>query len=89
VDKLRSLSFSLVESHSRAAVTISQADACQRVLDAPALTGFAFTKFDHRYNPPRQHRAVECEALKQHVIVNIVRDQLNALLPEPLEDVLT
>jgi hypothetical protein len=52
------------------------------------LREWAITKFDRRYKPPRRHQAIECEALKQHVIVDIVRDQLNALLPEPLEDVL-
>jgi hypothetical protein len=45
-------------------------------------------KTDRRYNDGHPHQAVECEALKQHVIVAIVRDQLNALLPEPLTRVL-
>jgi hypothetical protein len=52
------------------------------------LRKLAMTKFDRRYKPPRQHQAIECEALKQHVLINIVRNELNALLPEPLEDVL-
>ena len=34
------------------------------------------------------HDAVETEALGQTVIVGIVRDRLNTLLPEPLADVL-
>jgi hypothetical protein len=57
-------------------------------VDQYDLRQWAITKFDRRYKPPRQHQAIECEALKQHIIVDVVRDQLNALLPEPLEDVL-
>jgi hypothetical protein len=57
-------------------------------VDHYKLRKWVITKFDRRYTPPRQHQAIECEALKQHIIVGIVRDQLNALLPEPLADVL-
>jgi hypothetical protein len=60
----------------------------ERQVDRDELHQWAITKFDRRYKPPRQHQAIECEALQQQVIVGIVRDQLNALLPEPLEDVL-
>ena len=44
-------------------------------------------KEDRRYDessPLRWHEAVETEALQQQLIVDIVRRQLNALLPEPL-----
>ena len=41
-----------------------------------------------RYKPVRYHEAIETEALKQHVIVGIVRDQLDAELPVPLATVL-
>ena len=44
-------------------------------------------KPDRRYKPVRYHDAVECEALEQPFIVGLVRRRLNALLPEPLEDV--
>jgi hypothetical protein len=57
-------------------------------VDEYDLRQWAITKLDRRYKPPKRHQAIECEALKQHVIVDIVRDQLNLLLPEPLEDVL-
>jgi hypothetical protein len=60
-------------------------------VDEYKLRKWVIWKTDRRYTKNKskgRHRAVECEALKQHVIVNIVRDQLNALLPEPLEDVL-
>jgi hypothetical protein len=46
------------------------------------------TKVDSRYRPPRAHEAVETEALRQRVIVALVRARLDALLPEPLEHVL-
>ena len=48
-------------------------------------------KLDKRYNPDnplRYHDAVETEALGQSVIVGIVRDELDMMLPEPLSDVL-
>ncbi len=45
-------------------------------------------KTDRRYKPPRTHDAVETEALSQSVLVDMVRDALDALLPEPLENVL-
>jgi hypothetical protein len=59
-------------------------------VDEYDLRQWAITKVDKRYGDKRRgtHQAIECEALQQHVIVNIVRDRLNALLPEPLEDVL-
>lgn len=44
-------------------------------------------KPDKRYKPVRYHDAVETEALKQNIIVSIVRRRLDALLPEPLADV--
>jgi hypothetical protein len=45
------------------------------------------SKPDRRYKPVRYHDAVECEALQQSFIVGLVRARLDALLPEPLEDV--
>ena len=45
-------------------------------------------KPDRRYKPVRYHDAVETEALGQTVIVKIFRDSLDALLPDPLKDVL-
>jgi len=44
-------------------------------------------KRDNRYNDGHPHDAVETEALRQTAIVNLVRDRLNELLPEPLADV--
>ncbi len=44
-------------------------------------------KGDRRYTDGRPHEAIEVESLGQTVVENIVRDALDALLPEPLEDV--
>jgi hypothetical protein len=51
------------------------------------LEEFKIMKPDRRYKPPRYAPAIECEALQQHIIVAIVREWLEALLPEPLERV--
>jgi hypothetical protein len=40
-----------------------------------------------RYNDGHPHEAVETEALSQTIIVEIVRNRLNQLLPEPLNRV--
>src|SRR5262249_58317913 len=45
-------------------------------------------KIDRRFRPPRVHTAVEVEALGQGVVTGIIRKALDALLPEPLKDVL-
>ena len=50
------------------------------------LRPLAIMKPDRRYKPVRYHEAIETEALKQPVIVGIVREQLDAELPEPLAD---
>jgi hypothetical protein len=57
-------------------------------VDRYALRSLMISKPDRRYNPVRYHDAIETEALKQNVIVGIVRDALDALLPEPLSAVL-
>ena len=45
-------------------------------------------KHDRRYNDSRPHEAVETEALRQTVLVDILRSRLDELLPEPLSRVL-
>ena len=52
------------------------------------LRPLAIMKADRRYKPVRYHEAIETEALKQSVIVGIIREQLDSLLPEPLATVL-
>jgi hypothetical protein len=44
-------------------------------------------KHDRRYNDGGLHEAVETEALSQQVLTRMLTDHLDALLPEPLEDV--
>lgn len=44
-------------------------------------------KTDRRYKPPRKAKAVEVEALGQSTVTALVREALDALLPDPLEDV--
>ena len=65
---------------TRLAITLEQVQANPNIpiIDKP----------DKRYKPVRFHPAVETEALGQNMIVGIVRDHLDALLPEPLEHVL-
>jgi hypothetical protein len=55
------------------------------------LRPLAIMKADRRYKPDsplRYQEAIETEALKQSIIVGIIRDCLDAELPEPLADVL-
>ena len=46
------------------------------------------TKRDRRYKDGRPHEAVETEALRQTVLMDILRARLDELLPEPLTRVL-
>lgn len=48
---------------------------------------WVIVKADRRYDPVRYHEACETEALGQKRIVQLVREALDALLPEPLETV--
>ncbi len=45
-------------------------------------------KLDRRYKPPKVYKAVECEAIRQTVLVKLVRAWLDAQLSEPLRRVL-
>jgi hypothetical protein len=44
-------------------------------------------KLDRRYKPPKEYEAVECEAIGQVTLQMIIRTHIEALLPEPIEDV--
>jgi hypothetical protein len=44
-------------------------------------------KVDRRFKPPRQSEAIEVEALGQGTVTALVREALDALLPEPLDSV--
>jgi hypothetical protein len=52
------------------------------------LKRFEIDKPDRRHKPVRYHPAIEAEALKQQEIVRIIRNALDAELPEPLSAVL-
>lgn len=52
------------------------------------LERHVMTKTDNRYNPPKVHEAIETEALGQRLIVDLLRDRLNELMPEPIADII-
>jgi len=52
--------------------------------DAQAMTLPRIIKYDRRYKDGRPHEAVETEALRQTVLVDLLRETLDGLLPEPL-----
>jgi hypothetical protein len=66
----------------RIALTEAQVNADRR------LRGLVITKLDRRYKPPREYQAVECEAVGQATLERMLRAQLDARLPEPLQRVL-
>jgi len=55
---------------------------------SPSVASGPVWKLDSRFHPARQHEAWEAEALDQSTIVRLVRNVLDGLLPEPLDDVL-
>ena len=57
-------------------------EAQVREYDLPVII-----KHDRRYSDGRLHEAVETEALRQTVLMDILRARLDELLPEPLERV--
>jgi hypothetical protein len=58
----------------------------ERQADEYSLRHLAITKTDRRFrNGGGEHQAIETEALSQTVIVEILRNRLDQLLPEPLE----
>ena len=60
----------------------------QAQIDAdPRLLGLVIEKTDRRTKPPRIYKAVECEAVGQVVLEQMLRDALGQRLPEPLEAV--
>jgi hypothetical protein len=86
-----------IESHTRTMLE----SLCNRTLDGESWHRLALTrdqvttyhlpsvtKIDKRYRDRKAHEAVETESLQQHVIVRLVRNDLDALLPEPIAAVL-
>jgi hypothetical protein len=84
VDKLRvdanAISAALNAAFEDIANVQLTADLLQ--IDGPGLT--PIIKSDRRFKNGGAHEAVETEALSQRLIVQIVRDRLEELLPEPL-----
>jgi hypothetical protein len=67
-----------------------QLDWGRLALTAQQVQQFGLTpieKTDHRFRPPRRYEAVETEALRQDVIVSLLSEKLDSLLPRPLDDV--
>jgi hypothetical protein len=63
---------------TRIALTAEQVAADRRLL------GLVIDKIDRRCKPPRPYKAIECEAVGQVVLEDLLRAALDALLPEPL-----
>jgi hypothetical protein len=59
----------------------------EQVAASPRLRQSVIVKKDSRYKWPRRYRAVECEAVGQAVLERMLRQALDAMLPEPLADV--
>jgi hypothetical protein len=62
-------------------IALTQAQADEHALEPIA-------KLDKRYVPARSSWAIEVEALGQGVVTRLVRDALDQLLPQPLDQVL-
>jgi hypothetical protein len=56
-------------------------------VDRLGLRHLAIRKADRRHNPPRYHDAIETETLGQGLLVQILRERLDFMLPELLADV--
>jgi hypothetical protein len=69
------------ETWQRIALTRAQVNR------SPRLRALVIEKIDHRYKPPRTYEAIECEAVGQVTLENMLRKWLDAQLPEPLADV--
>jgi hypothetical protein len=69
------------ESWTRIALTQDQVD------NDPRLRAEVIEKVDNRYKPAKTYQAVECEALKQSVLVRLVKEWLDERLPEDLKTV--
>ena len=67
---------------TRIPLTQTQVDADSRLLK------LVIDKTDRRFKPPRHYLAVECEAVGQVALEQMLRSGLDARLPEPLESVL-
>jgi hypothetical protein len=80
-----------IEEHAARTFTsetwIKVALTIEQVNRSPRLRQLAIDKIDHRCKPPRHYQAVECEAVGQAALEQMLRDVLDRLLPESLHDV--
>ena len=72
----------------RDAVLVDPPFTREQVNRNPRLRNLVIDKIDRRYKPPRPYQAIECEAVGQVALERMLRARLDALLPEPLADVL-
>jgi hypothetical protein len=90
-DQIEANTRAYVEAHAGRTFTaetwIRVALTPEQVARSARLRRQAIDKLDHRYRPPRRYRAIECEAVGQAVLERMLRRTLDALLPEPLTDV--
>jgi hypothetical protein len=81
-----------IEKHSGRVFTaetwIKIALTREQVNRNPRLRNLTIRKLDHRYKPAQPYDAIECEAVGQKTLERMLRARLDALLPEPLDDVL-
>jgi hypothetical protein len=57
----------------------------EQVTRSPRLRRLTIDKVDRRYKPPRPYNGIECEAVGQAMLEQMLRRVLDGLLPEPLE----
>jgi hypothetical protein len=57
----------------------------KQVKARPTLRRLEISKLDNRYKPAKPYKAIECEALGQGVLVRLIRQHLDSLLPQPIE----
>jgi hypothetical protein len=60
----------------------------EQVNRSPRLRKLVIDKIDRRYKTPRAYQAIECEAVGQVLLEQMLRARLEGLLPKPLADVL-
>jgi hypothetical protein len=91
-DQIEANTRTYIEQHTGRTFTsetwIKVALTVEQVNRSPRLRRLVIDKIDHRYKPPRPYQAIECEAVGQMALERMLRARLDALLPEPLADVL-
>jgi hypothetical protein len=87
-DQIEANTRSYIEDHAGRVVTWTRIALTQEQVEAdPRLLGLVIVKHYRRYKPPRDYKAVECEAVGQTTLEYLLRSALEARLPAPLADV--